>query len=151
MTDQFLQASMDDMIACQTCELNVRTWLRYQGIEPNLKFTKVCRDRVFLDRNHEFEEEIIRLCLHDYKMDMCYCGSHGKTALIGYRESVGRCAAQIVVHADCIEIDFDYWRPWDVVGLIGHGWEVLTNKISKSKTNPFKIQEELKKRGVYGS
>lgn len=151
MTEQHLQASMDDMIACQTCELNVRTWLKYQGVDPNMKFIKVCQDRVFMDRNHGFESEVFRMAKDLKKLDPCYCGNHGKTAMLGYRESIGRCSAQIVVHTDCIEIDFDYWRPWDVVGLIGHGWEVLTNQIFKSKTDPFKIQEELKKRGVYGS
>lgn len=145
------KASFDILLAHQACELNVRSWLKYRGLDPNRAFTRVDEDRVFLERDHEFESEIFRLCKDLKVLDQCYCGNHGPTAVLGYREAIGRCAAQIVIHTDCIEIDFDYWRPWDVVGLIGHGWEVLTNRISRSKTDPLKIQKELRKRGVYGS
>ncbi len=77
--------------------------------------------------------------------------NHGPTAVRGYREAVGRGSAQIVVHKDetgySIEVDFDYWNPWDVVGLVGHWWEVAANKFTRKKTNPERVAKLLRKRG----
>jgi len=54
----------------------------------------------------------------------------------------------VTVAGDEIEIDFDLWQPWDLIGWIGHGWEVMTNRLRKRKTDPFRVAEMLRERGI---
>lgn len=74
--------------------------------------------------------------------------NHGETVIRGYREAVGRCSAQVIVHQSEVEMDFDHHNPRDVVDGIGHAIEVLRNKFGRRKTDPFKIARELRKRGI---
>ncbi len=90
------------------------------------------------------------MCAHGI-IEKRFAGNHGSDIVIGYRECVSRCAAQIIVHKELIEIDFDHWQPWDVVGGVGHLWEVLRNKIGKRRTDPFAIAADLRKRGIDAS
>lgn len=70
---------------------------------------------------------------------------HGPTAISTYRETVGRYGVQLTIHLSdghtppLVEMDFDYWNPWDVVGIIGHAKEVLINKWRNIRTDPFKV------------
>ena len=129
------------------CLENVDSWLQYVGMPEPWMLLKRDEDRVFLKRTKSLEDGIKRLAIEN-KIEEADASLHGADVEIGYRECVGRCAAQIVIHKDSIEIDFDYWHPWDLVGLIGHGWEVFSNKIKKKKTDPFKVAKMLEKRGV---
>jgi len=135
---------------CVQCQVNVLAWLSYKRLTPpgGVVFLEAYPDRVFIERNQKLEDSV---SLDISSFCECYAGNHGSDVITGFRENVGRCAAQVIIHTTAIEIDFDYWRPWDVVGIFSHGWEILTNKIKKRKTDPFRIREELEKRGVYGS
>jgi hypothetical protein len=79
--------------------------------------------------------------------------NHGASAMAGWREARGRTSAQIVEHLDAgqwlFEIDFDHWNPWDVAGILGHAWEVFTNKLARRRTCPKAIAEALGKRGIH--
>lgn len=72
--------------------------------------------------------------------------NHGVNVVAGYRENVGTCSAQIVVHeGGLIEMDFDIWRPWDVVNGIRH---LFGEVLSKRQTDPAKVAQLLAKRGI---
>ena len=125
---------------------NVRAWMRRYGLR--LPFTATESDRVWLPRDFVFELRITELCAAKV-IEERDASNHGSNVEIGYRECVSRCAAQIVVHRNIIEIDFDLWQPWDVIGWFGHGWEVVRNKLGNRKTDPFEVSAGLKKRMIY--
>lgn len=131
------------------CEANIRAWLARKGMAGNAQFLEVRQDRAFLCRTAEFEENLRVLCAQGL-LEKRYAGNHGADVVVGYREPVSRPSAQIILHADRVEFDFDYWNPEDVVSAIGHLWEITTNWLWKKKTDPFVIADGLKKRGIYG-
>ena len=128
------------------CAANVKAWMANHGLY--LAFTTVLPDRVFMPRDLAFEVRLSEMCAAGV-IENRFAGNHGKYVQVAYRECVSRCAAQIVVHDHAIEFDFDFWQPWDVVGGVGHLWEVLRNKLGHRKTDPFEIAEGLKSRGIY--
>lgn len=66
--------------------------------------------------------------------------NHGDTALYGYREDRARASAQIIVHRECLEMDFDLWNPAYGAGPAAMHWlEVVGNAAFRRKTDPFKI------------
>lgn len=128
------------------CEKNVRNWLTVHNI-PALHFLAAESDRCWFERTTDMEFAVRVLALKGVLTESD-ASLHGPSVVIGYRENYSRGSAQVVIHTEAIEVDFDYWNPQDVVGWIGHGWEVLMNKIGRKKTDPFKIAKLLKKRNI---
>lgn len=136
------------LAAPEQCAANVIAWLAYCGFNPGREPFLKDSDRTWFIRDAAWDATILRL-RNSGLIERREAKNHGTDVVDGYRECVSRCAAQIVVHKTAIEVDFDFWQPWDVVGVIGHGIEVVRNKISKNKTDPFEVAKRLKKRGVH--
>lgn len=128
------------------CRRNVEAWAHHHGLQF-LGEWRVQVDRVHVPRTPRLVEQLL-LMESRGKLEHRWAGNHGKDVYMAFRECVPRCAAQVIVHADEIEVDFDYWQPWDGVGWIGHAWEVATNRLWKRKTDPFKVAEMLRERGI---
>ncbi len=129
------------------CAANVSAWMAKHGLD--LPFVTILPDRVFCQRDMAFEIRLSELCDKGV-IEKRFAGNHGKYVQVAYRECISRGAAQIIVHEQSIEIDFDHWQPWDVVGIAGHLWEVMQNHLGKRKTDPFAIAKSLRKRGIGG-
>ena len=130
------------------CEANVRAWARWFGLGELGEAVERRSDRCFFELTPGVGGRILRfadsgrLLRGNYK-------NHGETAVAGWREDVSRAAAQVIWHRDGrIEVDFDYWNPRDVVGIVGHLAEVAVNKVRRRKTDPWKVAGMLKARGV---
>jgi hypothetical protein len=71
-----------------------------------------------------------------------------ESALVGWRERRGRWAAQVIEHWHpdhglLIEIDFDRYNPRPGAYYeIGHAIECLWHRVTKSKTDPFRVAKE---------
>ena len=131
----------------QRCFKNIAAWARHVGLDLPLP-VKEEADRCWYKGGFNLDSSINRMVRAGELVPANY-KNHGETAIDGWRESRGRCTAQIVAHKNGIyEIDFDLWNPWDLVGLIGHGLEVATNKLGRRKTDPFKVVEMLRERGI---
>lgn len=131
----------------QRCAANIAAWARHVGLDLPLPFREE-PDRCWYKGGWNLDSSLEWL-ISDGKLIAGNYKNHGKTAIAGWRESRGRCSAQVVRHDGGIyEIDFDLWNPWDLVGLIGHGWEVATNRLRRRKTDPFKVAEILRERGI---
>ena len=129
------------------CWLNICAWARHVGIELS-NAVEMRRDRCFFAPSFNMAESV-KYVVSRGDLKPANYRNHGETAVAGWREARGRCAAQIVLHDDGRhEIDFDFWNPWDVVGLAMHGVEVVVNKLGNRKTDPVKISEALRKRGI---
>ena len=128
------------------CLKNVTCWLKYRNI-PDPAPISVSVDRVFFPKYSDMRSAIYSAVSDGVLIPANY-KNHGKTAVAGYRENCGTYSAQVVIHVDRIEIDFDYFNPWDVVGIVGHAWEVVGNKLFGRKTDPRKVAKALRERGV---
>ena len=128
------------------CRRNVAAWLHHHGVIAMPPWREEV-DRCFFRRDEHTLRQL-RVLEARGVLEHRWAGNHGKDIYMAFRECVPRCAAQVIVHADEIEVDFDLWQPWDVVGWIGHGWEVMTNRLRKRKTDPFRVAEMLRKRGI---
>lgn len=128
------------------CLKNVVSWLKFRKI-PDPAPISVHHDRVFFPKYTDMRAAIYNAVAEGVLIPGNY-KNHGKTAVAGYRESCGMYSAQIVIHVNSIEIDFDYFNPWDVVGILGHGWEVARNKLFGRKTDPKKVAKSLRERGI---
>lgn len=137
------------------CVGNCINWIREQSKVINYDWpppyvldlvpTVFDSDRTYFKYTEWLREFIQKLSAANI-IDMCPEPSlrnlHGPTAVFTYREKRSRYAAQLTIHSNnLVEIDFDYWRPWDLVGLIGHGIEVISNRFRKTKTDPYKVAE----------
>ena len=128
------------------CLKNVSSWLKFRKIQEPKPISVLC-DRVFYPQDAEMRSAIYDAAQEGVLIPANY-KNHGKTAYAGYREDVGTYSAQVILHTHKIEIDFDYFNPYDVVGIIGHTWEVLRNRLRKIKTDPSKVAKVLKERGI---
>jgi len=132
------------------CRANVLAWLAYRGANTGeLTRWRLFPDRCFFPRDPFREAVFARLCSEGI-LERRDASNHGPDVIVGYRECVPRCAAQIVIHRDEIEFDFDEWQPWDLRGVLCHGWEILRHKVTGTKTDPFVIARKLTERGIYG-
>lgn len=126
---------------------NVEAWMRFQGA-PTIWIWGEEPDRVWFKSGDDWEGWVARMAAEGRLVPGNY-RNHGPTAIAGWREAVGRYGAQLVKHEGGLwEIDFDYWNPWDVVGLVGHLAEVAVNKLKNVKTDPVKVAKGLRKRGI---
>ena len=130
--------------------LNQARWWAHHGYVPPEPI-RTAPDRCYYAATDKLLTVIADLAGRGVLIQTARPTNHGGTALRGYREDVGRCSAQIIVHPSEVEMDFDHHNPRDVVDGIGHAVEVLRNKFGRRKTDPFKIARELRKRGIYGS
>lgn len=136
--------------APEQCAANVVAWLAHHGFDPKMDPFIKDQDRTWFIRNSAWDAFVSRMLVSG-ATERRSASNHGVDVVDGYRECVSRCAAQVIVHRGSIEIDFDMWQPWDLVGWVGHGIEVAKNKIGKRKTDPFKIAEQLRKRGIHAN
>lgn len=126
---------------------NVEAWMRAYGA-PSIWIWGEEPDRVWFKSGEDWPVWVARMA-QDGRLVPGNYRNHGETAIVGWREAVGRYGAQLVEHEDGLwEIDFDYWNPWDVVGVVGHLGEVVGNKLRKRKTDPWKVAKGLRKRGI---
>jgi len=128
------------------CLKNVSSWLKFRKI-PDPAPISVRQDRIFFPNYTDMRAAIYNAVAEGVLIPANY-KNHGETAIAGYRESCGMYSAQVIIHVNQIEIDFDYFNPWDVVGIIGHGWEVARNRFLGRKTDPRKVAKALKERGI---
>ena len=128
------------------CRRNVEAWAHHHSLQF-LGEWRVEVDRVYVPRTPRLVEQLLMLEARG-KLEHRWAGNHGKEVYMSFRETVPRCAAQVIVHPAEVEVDFDFWQPWDVVGWIGHAWEVATNRLRRRKTDPFKVAEMLRERGI---
>lgn len=128
------------------CLKNVTNWLKFRNIPYPVPLS-VSQDRVLFPKLTAMRAAIYRSVADGILFPGNY-KNHGKTAVDGFRENCGTYSAQVIIHVNHIEVDFDYFNPWDVVGIIGHGWEVARNKILGRKTDPRKVAKALKERGI---
>jgi len=134
--------------APEQCAANVVAWLAHCGFDPGRDPFLNEADRTWFIRDSAWDAAILRM-FNSGLIERRHAKNHGVDVVDGYRECTGRCAAQIVVHRGSIEVDFDHWQPWDLAGVIGHGIEVVRNKLGRRKTDPFEIAGQLKKRGIH--
>jgi hypothetical protein len=131
----------------QRCYANISAWARHVGIELSNAVERRA-DRCYFEPSWTMKASV-QHAINRGDLQPANYKNHGETAIAGWREPRGRCVCQVVEHNDGrFEIDFDHWNPWDLVGLFGHGWEVLSNKLGNRKTDPVKISAELRKRGI---
>ena len=134
--------------------INGEAWIKYMGL-PVGDLLDAEDDRTFWAASGATFAHLMAYYVEKKLVEANY-RNHGDTAWIGWREARSRWAAQCILHKDAsrvaggyvLEIDFDGWNPWDIVGLVGHGWEVLGNKVRGSKTDAFKVARQLRRRGV---
>lgn len=128
---------------------NCIAWFKHYNI-PVPQVYYIAPDRVLFKTNPQLELAIDQMYTAG-QLQLDSGSGHGLMIDRAYRESVGRGAAQLVFHKwGALEMDFDLAHPWDVVGIIHHGWEVIKNKLTKSKTNQEKVAALLRKRGIDG-
>lgn len=121
---------------------NVRAWMKAMGL-PILTpaFVKTDDDRVMFHRNALFFSSMQPPLFERWDA----ASSHGVTVIRGWREARAMCSAQVIEHTGGIEIDFDHFNPDYGIGpAVGHMIEALW----PGKTDPFKIQKALRKRGI---
>jgi hypothetical protein len=140
-----------DAASIERCFLNVSAGLDYYGIGPkSLALYEAARlpDRVL------FKPSPTTLWQFAHSLDAMpekfstweYVQNHGVTAVRGWREEVPWCSMQIILHdTGIIEVDYDLCNPnYGVLPAAGHLIEVLW----PGKTNPWRIEKGLRKRGV---
>ena len=131
----------------QQSAANCLAWWRvHGGVVPRIQ--KAEPDRVWFDKCGLLVGHIKRLAAEKVLVE-AWAKNHGDTVLVGYREARTRSAAQVIIHTHAVEMDFDHWAPVDVAGWIGHGIEVLVNKLGNRKTCPYRVARELRKRGIH--
>lgn len=126
---------------------NFNAWWASHGI-TDLGVISITSSRVWytltpkiLDKIHELAQRGVLL--------RSSTGGHGVDAIDGFREDVAGPSAQLVLQPGFLEMDFDEHNPdRDAVSLFGHVFEVLRNKFFGAKTDPYKIAEGLRKRGL---
>jgi hypothetical protein len=129
--------------------LNQARWWAHHGYVPPDPI-RTAADRCYYAATNQLLTAICDLVVSGVLVQTARPANHGGTALRGYREDVGRCSAQVIVHQSEVEMDFDLYNPRDIVDGIGHAVEVLRNKWTGGKTDPFKIAAQLRKRGIHG-
>jgi hypothetical protein len=129
--------------------LNQARWWVHHGYVPPDPI-RTAPDRCYYAATDQLLTVIADLAGRGILVETAKPTNHGADVLRGYREAVGRCSAQIVVHLEEVEFDFDLHNPRDLANGIGHAIEVVKNRLTGGKTDPFKIAAQLKKRGVYG-
>lgn len=129
----------------EQCAANCLAWWRAHGRTPRI--LKAEADRVWFEQCDGLQAGINQLLRSGILVE-ANAKNHGDTVIVGYREARTRTAAQVIIHSHAVEMDFDYWHPWDLVGAIGHGWEVVTNKLGRRKTDQSKIAAALRERGI---
>lgn len=131
-----------------TVKTNFDAWCKYHGVtfeEP----LEVEVDRIWYLKNQSNMESVKKLTDGEIlEVQIPAPKNHGKTALYGLRERTHKGSLQLIVHVHRIEVDFDYYNPWDVIGLIRHGFEVFVNWFKKKKTDQNKIAKILSERGI---
>ena len=125
-----------------------RWWAHYGYVPPDP--IRTAPDRCYYAATDQLLTAIADLAARGVLVQTARPTNHGETVIRGYRETVGRCSAQVIVHSDEVEMDFDFHNPRDLVDGLGHLAEVLRNKWTGGKTDPFKIAAQLRKRGIYG-
>lgn len=125
------------------CLANLQAWIAALGL-PILIPLAVRKDRAFFAPNGLFLAEI------DGRPDFARWNAvagHGVTAICGWREARATCSAQVIQHEGAIEIDFDRFNPDFGAGpAFGH----LVECLWPGKTDPFRVQRALLKRGIPG-
>lgn len=129
------------------CALNQARWWAHHGY-PVPTPIRTAPDRCFYAATDELLTHIADLAGRGILRQTARPANHGSDVLRGYREDVGRCSAQIVVHREEVEMDFDEHNPRDLVDGIGHALEVIKNHATGSKTDPFLISRLLQARGI---
>lgn len=132
----------------QQCEANIRAVLASEGLHiasAVLESPKPQQDRTYFAK-----DELLLECLHlhvNFREQPAFAVSrHGKTAIRGWRELETVCSCQIIEHEEFIEIDIDLGGvKTDTVGIFVHAWEVISNRVLKRKTDPFKVRDWLAK------
>ena len=78
----------------------------------------------------------------------------GKTALTGWHEPKAFVSAQVILHRSgfkgkFFELDWDWCNPdGGALPAMGHGLEVVWNKVTHNKTGPYAIRGVLVRRGI---
>ena len=124
------------------CLANLEAWIVALGL-PALVPLAVLEDRVIFRYSDPFVEAIA--ARSDFSRWDAVTG-HGATAHRGWRERRATCSAQVIEHTGGpIEIDFDLFNPdYGAAPALGHLLECLR----PGKTDPFRIQRALAKRGI---
>lgn len=129
-------------------------------------FREVKRDRAYLEPSGSLLQ-VIRY-LQEARIVLPWKASIGKhrlagynyrTAARGFRENVGFCSVQIIIHEDAdgdvvaVEIDWDWFNPdiregvYRLGSVFGHVGEFLWYRIAGTKTNSIRVAKVLRKRG----
>lgn len=144
----------DDAIG--QCRENIEAVLAHYGFPP-LQVMAVQSDRLTALVTPESLDHLEKLVDAQDFLVWKYNKNHGSTAKYGWREAMATCSMQIVlhevVHGELVyltfEIDIDEFNPgMGVAPAIAHTGEVLRNKLTRGKTDPFRIALGLYKRGI---
>lgn len=136
-----------------TAALNISRVLHHLGLGKSVVITEAHEDRVFA---WPVDDSLMRhVVLHEWPQDPKRSVEHYHGGRISFREPGGvRPALQAVFHPASegspwlyfVELDMDEAAPNTMLGLIRHGWEVLRNTITGSKTDQAKIARMLDER-----
>lgn len=134
---------------------NAGAWWNHHGFGPFLPL-RVEVDRLWYPYTDGLWDAIDDLACRGVLVKTLKPKNHGPNVKAGWREDA-QPSAQIIYHdnsvsEDEIEFDFDKFSPMrDVIGGAGHLIEVLHNKRTKGKTNPFEMARRLGGRGIHAA
>lgn len=121
-------------------EANCRAIFTHYNL-PQLELAESRKDRCFFHYSAAFDKRLQELVDTGWFVWL----------ICSYREVVGRYATEITMDWQIMEVDIDYFNLYPKQGLaytMGHICEFFYNKLTWSKTNPFRVARGLRKRGI---
>jgi hypothetical protein len=135
------------------CLANVQAVLNSYNL-PSLDPISVEQDRCRFKFSRPFLHNLAHICFEQRLFAWCSMKVVMHTPVRCYREKILRYSTKITVYGENkIEIVFDEWNPcyrtWQRAGAaFMHMLEVMRQRISGRKSDPFKIAQDLRGRGI---
>jgi hypothetical protein len=148
-TDQGFDRTLEQ----RQCLANIQAVLNSYNL-PSLEPIRVEPDRCNFKFSRRFLHNLANVCFEQGLFSWCSMKVVMHTPVRCYREKILRYSAKITVYGEnYIEIDFDEWNPcfgtWQRAGAaFMHMLEIMRNRVSGRKSDPFKIADDLRGRGV---
>lgn len=128
------------------CQANIAALLDHYELSPVSVLTSQC-DRITAHVPSSFVTMLESQARLGFFRVWNMVSNHGTTAVRGWRENVHRCSMQIIEHKTGVyEFDVDLFNPdYGALPAIVH---LFAEVWHRGKTNPYKVREGLKKRGI---
>ncbi len=154
MNDSESDHGSDRISRQRQCLANIQAVLNSYNL-PSLEPISVEQDRCNFKFSRRFLRDLANACFEQRLFSWCSMKVVMHTPVRCFREKILRYSAKITVYGENkIEIVFDEWNPyygtWLRAGVaFMHMIEVMRHRISGRRSDPFKIAEDLRGRGIH--